>query len=371
MLTLSPQTAKFTFAVDFQIAAQQVVATHPCCEIAFDFIKLNIMAKICVTGSAGLIGRAITPALQARRYEVIGLDLHLPSETHEIGDVADASVVARHIRDCEGIIHLAAVSRVLWGQQDPSCCWETNVEGTRNVVASAMESPRRPWVLYASSREVYGQASLLPVAETTFLRPVNVYGRSKAEAERIVASARARGLSTAIVRLSNVYGSLDDYADRVVPAFARAASTGAPMRLEGADCTFDFTHLADVVHGLLLVVDALDAGNRDLPPIHFVTGYQTSLRQLAAFANDAAGRCSPIIVAPLRHYDVENFVGDPERASRVLGWRARITVNDGMARLVKEFLRRRASDRSATIGKCPLSPKRVNPLLVGSILPRG
>ena len=73
---------------------------------------------------------------------------------------------------------------------------------------AAAAMPIRPWVLLASSREVYGEPGQLPVREDTPMRPVNVYGRSKAAAERVALAWRRSGVDTAVVRMANV----DDYA---------------------------------------------------------------------------------------------------------------------------------------------------------------
>ena len=208
--------------------------------------------RILITGSEGLVGSALRMALEARGAHVTGLDLR-GSEGEE-GDVRDAGRVRDAADGCHGIVHLAAVSRVVWGEREPETCREVNVGGLRNVIAAASagraESSRRPWVVFASSREVYGQPGRLPVTEDAPLRPINVYGRSKVEGERLVEAARDEGLRAAIVRLSNVYGSTRDHPDRVVPAFARGAVTGSALRVEGADHTFDFTHIDDTTRGI-------------------------------------------------------------------------------------------------------------------------
>ncbi len=157
----------------------------------------------------------------------------------------------------------------------------------------ALEQPagRRPWVVYASSREVYGDPATLPVPEDAPLEPVNIYGRSKAAAEAAVGRAREAGLATAIVRFSNVFGSTADHRDRVVPAFARAAATGGTISIEGAENTFDFTHVEDVGRGLALLVECLKDGHRALPPIH----YRRRPRRVAGRAgrDGPGGRAGP------------------------------------------------------------------------------
>lgn len=242
------------------------------------------------------------------------------------------------IAECAGIVHLAAVSRVIWGEKDPVLCRHTNVEGTRNIVHTALEVPLdKPWLLFASSREVYGEPLRLPAAERDPLAPINEYGRTKVAAERMIQSASQAGLITGIVRLSNVYGRPDDYADRVVPAFARAAADGSSMRVDGANHLFDFTHVDDTVAGIVRVIEQLETGKASLPPIQLLTGRPTSLGELAVIANRAGGGRSHQIDAPPRCYDVARFWGDPARARSLLGWSATIDIADGVAQLVGQF----------------------------------
>ncbi len=294
--------------------------------------------RVLVTGSQGLVGGALRGSLEARGNEIVGLDLRGAGSEH--GDVRHPGRVREAIAGCRGVVHLAAVSRVIWAERAPDDCWSTNIGGLRRVLEAALEQPARPWVIFASSREVYGQSRCLPATEDSPLQPVNVYGRSKVEGERLVEAARAGGLRTATVRLSNVYGSALDHADRVVPAFARAAVEGNAIRIDGAECTFDFTHIDDTARGMVVVMDRLEAGET-LPPIHLLTGTPTTLRELAAMAMALAGKAVPVVEAPPRSFDVSRFHGDPSRARELLGWEPRVGLRDGFARLVRD-LRARA-----------------------------
>ncbi len=293
------------------------------------------MSRVLITGSAGLVGRALRSALEARHCEVVGLDLR--AEGAEEGDVRERHRVEAAARGCAGIVHLAAVSRVVWGERDPEGCWSTNVDGLRNVLAVAARERQAPWVLFASSREVYGQAAAFPVTEAAPLCPMNVYGRSKERGEALVGEARATGLRAAVVRLSNVYGSTRDHADRVVPAFARAAALGEPLRVEGANHTFDFTHLDDTVRGIVGLASLLEAGREAPAAIHLLTGQPTTLGELASLAVALAGTRAPITVAAPRTFDVSSFHGDPRRAKEVLDWAPRVPLREGLARLIEEF----------------------------------
>ena len=295
---------------------------------------MNTGPRILITGSEGLVGGELRTVLEARGAEVVGLDLLGNGREH--GDVRSLPRVRDALGGCDGVVHLAAVSRVLWGEHDPEGCWSTNVRGLRNVLQALDEGKRRPWLLFASSREVYGQPRRRPATEDTPLLPVNVYGRSKAEGERLMEEAKARGLRAATVRLSNVYGSARDHADRVVPAFARAAVSGSTIRIDGAECTFDFTHIDDTVRGLVALVDRLEISETP-PPIHLLTGTPTTLRDLAALAIDVVGGTSSVVEAPPRPFDVSRFHGDPSRARELLGWEPRVVLRKGLERLVRDL----------------------------------
>jgi len=290
---------------------------------------------ILVTGCEGLVGSALTAWLRKQAFHLTGLDVRA-RDLHR-GDVCDGGDVGRAFASCRGVVHLAAVSRVVWAEREPELCRSTNVGGTENVLRAALASRLRPWVIFVSSREVYGQQDALPVDEDAPLRPVNVYGRAKVRGEELAIEARAAGLRTAIVRLSNVYGSTRDHADRVIPAFARGAVLGRRLRVDGAGHVFDFTHLDDVVRGLVGLVEAMTEGGAPLPPVHLLTGVPTSLRDLARMAIDAGGTDATIVEAPPRSYDVARFYGDPSRAHALLGWRARVGIREGVARLVEDF----------------------------------
>lgn len=297
------------------------------------------MQRILISGSEGLVASGLIPALEARGVEVCRFDLLGRENSIEQGDIREAAAVRRAMRGCSGVIHLAAVSRVVWGQNDPDLCWETNVEGTKNVLKAAAVSEPKPWVVFASSREVYGEPAGCPVREHDELRPLNIYGRSKLAGERAVHDARQHGLRTAVVRLSNVYGGIDDHVDRVIPAFARAAVEGKALRVDGRDHTFDFTHLDDTVRGIIALCDRLENGAKNLPPIHLLTGRPTTLGELARLTVDTAQSASIIHEAPPRNYDVATFWGDPSRAHKWLDWRAEITLEEGVFRLIQDFER--------------------------------
>jgi UDP-glucose 4-epimerase len=294
------------------------------------------MTKILVTGSAGLIGRRLVHRLHSDGYEVVGLDL-CSRLSAERGDVRDPPRIARALVGCQGVIHLAAVARVLEAAADPERCRSTNITGTRVVVQEAIRASACRWALFASSREVYGQPAQLPVTESAPTHPLNLYGRSKLVGERIVRRAERDGLAAGIVRLTNTYGSTNDHPDRVVPAFVRAAVSGAPIRVEGTGNRLDLLHVDDVVAGLVKLAARLASTGRSVPTVHLVSGTEVSIGDLARLCRSAAGTDSPIEIAQPRKGHVSHFVGDPTFSNQLLDWSPTVPLRDGVTRLVAAF----------------------------------
>jgi UDP-glucose 4-epimerase len=288
--------------------------------------------RILITGDQGLIGTALTRRLREVGHDVIGYDIagEVPK------DILDADQLNVAAAACTGIVHLAAVSRVVQGERDPRLCELVNVQGTRNVIDAARKSGNDPWVIYGSSREVYGQSAALPVRESAALNPMNVYARSKVAGEMIVTESREHAcLQGSIVRFSNVYGSVSDHEDRVIPAFARMASLGGILSVEGPQTTLDFTHVDDVANGLIALIELIVAGE-SVPVVHFVSGQGTTLMELATMALKVSGK-GKIEIARPRQYDVSRFFGDPTLAEQLLGWSASTPLRQGLGTLIRQF----------------------------------
>lgn len=310
------------------------------------------MGNILITGSSGVIGIHLAQRLRHLGYSICPFDiqpnvsfkeLYLQKEHHSFGigtsrDLLNPEMIADVINGCTGIIHLAAVSRVGKGEQDPTHCRRVNIQGTRNLLQAITKRKHPPWFLFTSSREVYGQSQSLPVRETCPILPINVYGQSKAEAEQEIWRAReATGnLRVAVLRLTNVYGSLYDHSDRVIPALTRGALCGESLRLSGMSRIFDFIHIHDVVDGILKTVEQLDAGERSLPPINLVSGIPTTLERVTQIIQEHVHRPLCIDERPHQKFDVIHFYGDGALAKKLLGWSAKTAPDQG----ISDFLTR-------------------------------
>jgi dTDP-glucose 4,6-dehydratase/UDP-glucose 4-epimerase len=203
-----------------------------------------------------------------------------------------------------------------------------------------------PWVLFTSSREVYeetypdGPLQLLkPVDEDEPCRPINTYGFTKLLGERMLRDASLR---SAVARLSNVYGDVEDYLERLVPAFAKAAAKGKPLIVRGSlRKTFDFTHVSDIAKALLLLAIRLQETKTPTTEcFNLVSGRGTTLGDLVRLAAKNAGEKLQFIQEPANKSESQFFIGNPRKARDTLGWQAEIAIEDGFSRLVEDFRRK-------------------------------
>jgi nucleoside-diphosphate-sugar epimerase len=221
------------------------------------------LSKVLITGGNGFVGSHVADRLLARGNFVRLLDLNFDwhsadsSAERVVCDVLDYNGLRRAAESVDAILHLAAVSRVEDAERDPERCIRVNVGGTMNVIRVARETSKA--LVFASSREVYGDAEALPVNEETPKRPLSAYARSKLAAENLLAEAgMTEGLRYTIVRLSNVFGSPRDRRERVVPTFVRQALAGQPLTIHGGAQCMDFTFIDDVADAVASIAENPD-----------------------------------------------------------------------------------------------------------------
>ena len=299
--------------------------------------------KILITGSSGLIANAIIPLLETDGHVIRRFDIR-PSPSNNntsfmAEDITDSKTRQNAIKDIDGVIHLAAVSRVLDAEQNPAKCFDINVKGTISLLSDLAKLDNPPWIIYGSSREVYGSASTIPVSEEQSLKPVNIYAESKAASEFMIRNyARLTKNPAVILRFSNVYGSIHDHATRVIPAFVQASVTGNEIHIDGENHTFDFTHVDDTAKAIRAAVEHIeDERLTGIETINVVSGKGTTLKQLAILVKSLSSKDIPITRGKPRDFDVDHFIGDPSHLEDVLGIRCDTPLSIGIERLMNDF----------------------------------
>lgn len=171
-----------------------------------------------------------------------------------IGDIRDKDAMRNALGpDVIGVLHLAAVSRVLWCLQNEPDCEDVNVAGTKGALESMEKARVGSWFIQASSREVYGVAEAFPVTEDVPHNTANVYGASKARAETAIEqhilerdgkSGTSSPFRAIALRLSNIYGGQADHRKRLIPSITTNALAHRTIQIVGGDQDVSFSEHA-------------------------------------------------------------------------------------------------------------------------------
>jgi nucleoside-diphosphate-sugar epimerase len=309
--------------------------------------------KALVTGGGGFIGSNLVRRLLELGHEVRVLDNFSTGNRRNLVDVADEiEVVEGELRSYERVhnatrgvevvFHQGALPSVPRSVQDPLTTGAVNVEGTLNVLLAARDEGVRR-VVYASSSSVYGNTGTLPRVETQFPDPISPYAVTKLAGERYCVSfARVYGLETVTLRYFNVFGPNQDPTSQyaaVVPRFIAAIDAGEPVPIYGdGNQSRDFTYVDNVVEANVLAADAAEASGAVL---NVATGQSRSVNALADTIGDVLGKPVEREYLPPRAGDVRDSWADVAAAQSVLGWEARIGLDEGL-RLTAEALLARA-----------------------------
>ncbi len=274
-----------------------------------------------VTGGCGFIGAHLVRRLldlgdgvrvmdNMRRGSAAALGASRSEVTLYAHDIRDAEMLRRAAEGADRIFHLAAQSNVMGALADREYSFTTNVGGTFNVLDCAAKLGISR-VVFASSREVYGEPRYTPVDECHPLEAKNLYGASKVAGEAYCRTfAESYVLDVQVARLANVYGPGDR--DRVIPRFLEAAASGDDMRLYGGSQVLDFVWIDTVIDALMLAGDGgLDG------PTNVASGIGTSIADLAQRLIALTGSTSKVVREPARSVEVSRFVADVTRMRSV------------------------------------------------------
>jgi UDP-glucose 4-epimerase len=300
-----------------------------------------------VTGGAGFIGSHLVDALLAAGQEVTVIDDLSSGSAAKVPegarlcelDIVDRDALDRLFEEVRpsAVYHLAAQASVTASVTDPGRDCAVNVQGTLNVVDAATKLGAT--VSFTSTGgALYGDEAPLPTSEESIPAPLAPYGASKWAAEAYVNTwSLSSGVPHAICRLGNVYGPRQSPHGEagVVAIFSEHLHNGrAPKMFGHGKPTRDYVYVADVVAALI-------AANRTAGTFNVATGVETDVLTLWNALKAAAGSNVEARLADLRPGELQRSCLDSSRAERELGWRATVSIEEGLQRtyaaLVEEF----------------------------------
>jgi UDP-glucose 4-epimerase len=307
--------------------------------------------KALVIGGAGFIGSHLTERLVRDGHSVRVLDNLTTGKKENLAPIAgDVELVVadvRHpdrlrqeMRDCEVVFHQAAIVSVPYSVEHPQETLDVNLRGTLNVLEAARSAGVRR-VVMASSAAVYGEDPELPKRESMLPSPISPYGFEKLGGEHYMSIwTKLFGLETVALRYFNVFGPRQDPSSPysgVISIFVDRILRDQPLTIFGdGEQSRDFVFVADVVQANLLAGSQPKASGR---VYNVGGGKRTTLNQLSKILAGIAGRDVKPRHADPRAGDIRDSLADIARARAELGYEPKVSVEDGLRRLVESVRR--------------------------------
>jgi UDP-glucuronate 4-epimerase len=302
--------------------------------------------QILLTGVAGFIGSHLAETLLGQGYRVTGLDNFDPFYARAVKALTTRSgfsfVEADVARDplplegVEAIIHLAAKPGVRPSLEDPGSYMEANVTAT----ARLLDAARRTGVtriVFGSSSSVYGNATPAPFDEDEpAVSPISPYAASKRAGELLAyAFAHLYPLRIMCLRFFTVYGPRQR-PDLAIHKFTDLIARGRPIRMHGdGSSERDYTYITDCLDGVMAGLEWTgSAAPGQVEVVNIGGGSRVRLDRLIALIAAALGREPTIERHPDQPGDVRLTDADLEHAGRVLEFRPKVGIEEGIRKFV-------------------------------------
>lgn len=307
--------------------------------------------KYLVTGGAGFIGSHIVQTLLEQGASVRVLDnfstgkrenlaeLKQRFNDHQLevveGDLRDVSRVDEAVRGIDIIFHEAAFVSVPQSMGEPQTCFDINISGTSLLFDAARKADVRRAVI-ASSAAVYGESDALPLVEETPLQPKSPYAVSKRVNEMYAELfTGAFGFEVVALRYFNAYGPRqrpDSMYAAAVPIFARRLLDNKSVTVFGdGGQTRDLINVRDIVRANLIASEHPNAAGKIF---NVCTGVETRLLDLLDVMYELLPNVPTHQFAPPRAGDIYRSVGSPQRAAEMMGFRAEVSLVDGLEEVI-------------------------------------
>jgi UDP-glucose 4-epimerase len=310
--------------------------------------------RVLVTGGGGFIGSHVVDRLRERGdtpriFDLSASPYHSPLEVETFtGSITDPANLDLAMRDCDAVIHLAAVADVGHVHADPVLAEEVNTRGTLNVLEAACRA-KVGRVVYGSTTWVYSDCVEQEVDEETLIpAPRHLYTATKLAGETYCAGyAELFDLESTVLRFGIPYGPRARAAG-VVAKFTDLAFAGKPLTIAGdGSTTRSFIYVEDLADGIVAALAPVAAGRTyNLSGDEVVT-----ILEIAERVQENTDNCEIVHTAP-RPGDFPGKTISNQRALDELGWKAETSFQDGVRQYV-EWVRGTTRPPDPVPGKRP------------------
>ena len=293
--------------------------------------------KFVITGGAGFIGSHIAKHLVEKNHDVTVIDNlsrgrleNLSKIKEEIVfrkmDILDFDSLKEVIFNSDGIFHQAALTSVPESFTQKEKYHNVNVKGTENIFKLAKEFRKK--VVYASSSSIYGNTTTIPIHENSEKNPINPYGVTKLDDEKLAKKYHNLGLSVIGLRYFNVYGigQTNDYAGVITKFIDQINLNKSPIIFGDGTHTRDFISVEDIAKANLLSMES----KTDFSFLNVGTGISTSIKELAEVMIELSGKKMEINYDDLPLGDVKDSLADVSLAKRLINWNYEISLKTGL-----------------------------------------
>ena len=293
--------------------------------------------KFVITGGAGFIGSHIAKHLVEKNHDVVVVDnlsrgrlenLSKIKEQIEFKkmDILDFDSLKDVISNSDGIFHQAALTSVPESFLQKEKYHNVNVKGTENIFKLAKEFEKK--VVYASSSSIYGNTTTVPIQENFERNPINPYGVTKLDDEKLAEKYHNLGVSIIGLRYFNVYGvgQTNDYAGVITKFINQINLNQSPIIFGDGSQTRDFISVEDVAKANLLSMES----NTDFSFLNIGTGISTSVKTLAEVMIELSGKTLEISYDDLPLGDVKESLADTSLAKKLINWNYDTFLKNGL-----------------------------------------
>jgi NAD dependent epimerase/dehydratase len=321
-------------------------------------VSLN-NSKVLVTGSDGFIGSHLTETLVRKGFKVRAfvnynsfnswgwLDSCAPDVKGHFevvqGDVRDPHGVKHAMRNCESVLHLAALIAIPYSYNSPDSYVDTNIKGTLNILQAARDL-NVSRVVHTSTSEVYGTAQFVPITELHPLQGQSPYSATKIAADQLAYSFYSSfNLPVVTIRPFNTYGPRQSARAVIPTVISQIASGSRTVKLGSTSPTRDFVYVQDTVEGFIA---ALQSQNGAGEVINLGSNFEISVGDTVALIAELMNEQVSIDRDETRvrpdNSEVERLWADNAKATQLLGWTPKHKgiegFRDGLNQTIEWFL---------------------------------